>query len=95
MQTWAEHTMQDANDPAHETDGQSQRVLRADISGMHCVNCVVAVERHLKALPQVERVDVDYPPGKAIITHTGELDIPRTATRARAGGVWTVSCCFR
>ena len=68
--------MQDANDPAHETDGQSQRVLRADISGMHCVNCVVAVERRLRTLAQVERVSVNYPPGKAVITYTGELDIP-------------------
>ena len=55
-----EHTMQDGNDPAHEND--QQRVLRADISGMHCANCVVAVERHLKALPQVERVECELSP---------------------------------
>lgn len=65
--------MQDA-DPAHENN--QQRVLRADISGMHCANCVVAVERHLKALPQVETVSVSYPSGKALIIHTGEIDVP-------------------
>jgi sulfite exporter TauE/SafE/copper chaperone CopZ len=67
--------MQDGNDPARATDRQSQGVLQADISGMHCANCAVAVERRLMALPQVESVRVDYPSGQAVITHKGELDI--------------------
>ena len=78
--------MQDGKDPAHESDRQSQRVLRADISGMHCVNCVVAVERHLKALPQVESASVAYPSGKAVITHTGELDIAALQNALSAEG---------
>jgi uncharacterized protein len=49
--------------------------LRLDIDGMHCVNCVVAVERCLRKLRGIQTARASYPPGQAVISHTGELDL--------------------
>ena len=51
--------------------------LRLDIDGMHCPNCVVAVERSLKNLPEVQGVSASYPPGQAVVTFAGDLDLQR------------------
>jgi copper chaperone CopZ len=45
------------------------------VGGMHCSNCAGAVERQLKASPQVRHVKVDYPAGRAVVRHTGEPGI--------------------
>jgi sulfite exporter TauE/SafE/copper chaperone CopZ len=60
-------------DVAHERANDA--VLHLDIAGMHCVNCPALVEQRLGQLPQVRSVSVDYPSGRAMITHAGALDI--------------------
>jgi uncharacterized protein len=66
--------------------------LQLDIDGMHCANCVVAVERCLKNLPDVQGVWASYPPGRAILTSAGPLDLERVkdALKAEAYTVSTV-----
>jgi len=64
----------------------SGRVLYVDVAGMHCGNCVVAVERRLKELPAVESVSVSYPPGKAVVTHNGNLDLTMLRDALRDDG---------
>src|SRR5262245_61252337 len=51
--------------------------LQLDIDGMHCANCVVAVGRCLRKLPDVQSVSASYPPGRAILTSVGSLDLDR------------------
>jgi uncharacterized protein len=51
--------------------------LRLDIDGMHCANCVVAIERCLRKLPDIQSVGASYPPGQAVISYAGELDLQR------------------
>ena len=52
------------------------RYLQLEINGMHCANCVVAVERALKDAPGVRSVRAGYPPKHRAPDH-----------RARAGVV--------
>ena len=75
------------NDPQGEVPLNATQV---NVSGMHCINCVVLVERRLAALPQVLRVTADYPGGYALITHRGELDLP-TIQNALGDDGYTVS----
>jgi uncharacterized protein len=63
--------MQDPTPAAEER----VRYLQLEINGMHCANCVVAVERALKDAPGVERVRASYPPGRAVITYALEIDL--------------------
>jgi uncharacterized protein len=51
------------------------RYLQLEISGMHCANCVVAVERALKDAPGVQSVRASYPPGRAVIGYKDEIDL--------------------
>jgi uncharacterized protein len=60
--------------------------LRLSIDGMHCPNCVVAVERSLAKLADVKGVQASYPPGAAIITHEGSLDLERIKNALTAEG---------
>ena len=72
---WAERRGQMA-DQSSNIDGGVQ-LLHADIAGMHCGNCVIAVERRLKQIPGALDVRVTYPPGRAVIAHSGELTLVR------------------
>lgn len=45
------------------------------IAGMHCINCDVAVERALKALPGVTRVTASFRKGSAIVTSQHPIDV--------------------
>lgn len=54
-----------------QASGQDHAKLEVDVGGMRCVTCGKLVEQRLAQLPQVRRVRVDYPSGRATITHTG------------------------
>lgn len=58
----------------------------ANISGMHCGNCVAMVERIIKAQANVTSAQVTYPPGLVIISHTGPLDAKALATALKSEG---------
>lgn len=60
---------------ATNPDDAQLNELHLRVGGMHCSNCAGAVERQLKALPQVRHVKVDYPAGRAMVRHAGELGI--------------------
>jgi uncharacterized protein len=66
------------------------RTTQIAIDGMHCGNCVIVVERRLRQLPGVQGVTASYPPGRASITHAGELPLQIIANLLRADG-YTVS----
>ena len=61
-------------------------VLHAAIGGMHCGNCIVAVERRLKTLPGIVDVRVKYPPGLATITFEDELNLDELEKALQADG---------
>jgi uncharacterized protein len=61
-------------------------VLHAAIGGMHCANCIVAVERRLKTLPGIRDVRVKYPPGLAAITFENELNLDDIERALEADG---------
>ena len=63
--------MQDPTPAAEER----VRYLQLEIDGMHCANCIVAVERALKDVPGVESVRAGYSPGRAVITCKREIDL--------------------
>jgi len=50
--------------------------LTLAVSGMHCPNCDVLIERRFKTLPGVRRVRADYRTGMVQIDHTGDLALP-------------------
>ena len=58
-----------------DMSGGQANLLHLDVRGMHCDKCAATVERLIKGLPQVQRVSVDYPAARAIVTHSGELDL--------------------
>jgi sulfite exporter TauE/SafE/copper chaperone CopZ len=64
----------------------SSRIFHAAIEGMHCGNCVIAVERILRALPGVTEVRASYPPGGASVTIEGEPDRAVFETALKAQG---------
>lgn len=46
-----------------------------NISGMHCVSCVLRIENNLKGLPGVKNVDVNLNDQKAMVEYEqGECD---------------------
>ncbi len=49
--------------------------LQLKVGGMHCPNCPIAVERALRAVPGVHRVEVDLRSGRAVIEHVGHLEL--------------------
>ena len=67
--------MADDQDQASGRDDAQVNVLHLDVGGMHCINCPTLVEQRLGQLPQVRRVSVDYPSGRATVTHVGGVDI--------------------
>src|SRR5262245_308543 len=56
-------------------DDARPRYLQLEINGMHCANCVVAIERSLKDAPGVQSVRASYPPGRAVIGYRDEIDL--------------------
>lgn len=56
-----------------------------DIEGMSCGHCTAAVERALKAVPGVERVEVTLEPGQARVEGEG-LDPQSLAAAVREEG---------
>lgn len=65
-------------DDQDQTSGQDHArlgVLHVDVGGMHCINCKTLVELRLAELLPVRSVSVDYPSGRATVTHAGGLDI--------------------
>jgi sulfite exporter TauE/SafE/copper chaperone CopZ len=73
-----------------DNDTAEPGVLQAQVSGMHCLNCAVAVERKLRAVPGVREVHVEYPSGRARITHSDPLELA-TLQEALAGEGYTLS----
>ena len=51
------------------------KTLKLSVTGMHCPNCEVLIERKLKAFDGVRRVRASHRKGVAQIDHTGTLDI--------------------
>jgi copper chaperone CopZ len=64
----------------------SSGTFHAAIDGMHCGNCIIAVERILRALPSVKGARASYPPGGAILTIEGEPDRAAFETALKAKG---------
>jgi len=60
--------------------------LHATIGGMHCINCAGAVERLLRAVPQVQGARVDYPSGRAVIRHGESVDLAALRSALAADG---------
>jgi len=67
--------MADEKDQASAPDDAHANVLHLNVGGMHCINCPTLVEQRLGQLPQVRRATVDYPSGRATVTHAGGVDI--------------------
>ena len=51
------------------------KTLKLSVTGMHCPNCEVLIERKLKAFDGVRRVRASHRRGVAQIDYTGTLDI--------------------
>ena len=66
--------MQRSTNMADQDEAQL-KLLHLSIVGMHCINCTTLVEQRLKTLPQVRRVSAEYPAGRVLVVHSGELDI--------------------
>jgi sulfite exporter TauE/SafE/copper chaperone CopZ len=67
-----------ASSDGNVRDPESERepaVLRLRVGGMHCPNCPIAVERALRAVPGVRKVEVDLRSGRALIEHIGGFDM--------------------
>ncbi len=58
-----------------DTETSEPKILQAQVGGMHCANCAVAVERKLGTLPGVQAVHADYPSGRVRIIHAGSLEL--------------------
>ena len=58
------------------TDIQTRPVktLKVQVSGMHCPNCDIIIERKVTGIPGVHAVRADYRKGSAEITHHDDLD---------------------
>jgi protein-disulfide isomerase/sulfite exporter TauE/SafE/copper chaperone CopZ len=58
-------------------DGKNQplKQMRLKVSGMHCANCEVLIERRFKKLAGVHRVKARHATGKADVVYSGDLDI--------------------
>jgi uncharacterized protein len=69
-----------------QTTPANSDVLHAAIGGMHCGNCIVAVERRLKTLPGILDVRVKYPPGLATITLEDEINVAELEKALQADG---------
>jgi copper chaperone CopZ len=67
-------------------DDAGPRFLQLDINGMHCMNCVVAVERSLKDAPGVQSVRASYPPGRAVISYREEMNLQGVYNALEAQG---------
>jgi copper chaperone CopZ len=62
---------------------EALNVTPVNVTGMHCINCAVLIERRFKTLSEVRRVMVNYPAGYALVTHAGTLDL--TALQSALG----------
>jgi uncharacterized protein len=81
------------SDDQAQASGQDEApldVLHLDVGGMHCVNCPTLIEERLAQLPHVQRVSVDYPSGRATVTHTGTLEVS-DLQKTVAGDGYTVA----
>jgi uncharacterized protein len=79
------------SDDQDQASGQAPlQVLRLDVGGMHCINCPTLIEQRLTQLPHVQRVSVDYPSGRATVTHTGSLEVS-DLQKAVAGDGYTLA----
>jgi sulfite exporter TauE/SafE/copper chaperone CopZ len=56
---------------------ESRKRLTLKIDGMHCVNCEVFIERSLKKVTGVSRVNANYGTGEVEIVYSGDLDLDR------------------
>lgn len=74
----------------NQQDHEKLDVLHLAVGGMHCVNCGTLVEQRLGELPQVRSVSVDYPLGRATVTHAGGVGIA-DLQRAVADDGYTLS----
>src|ERR1700682_3171642 len=70
---------------------ESRRRLKLKINGMHCINCEVFIERSLKKVPGVSRVNANYPKGEAEIVYSGELALRKLQDAIAEDGYSIVS----
>lgn len=70
---------------------ESRKRLRLKINGMHCINCEVFIERNLKKVAGVSRVNANYAAGEAEIVHSGELDLRKLQDAIAEDGYSIVS----
>ena len=58
-----------------------------EVNGMHCEHCSIAVEKALKSIEGVKRVDVDLKKKKAVIIAEPEsVDISKYITKVKEAG---------
>jgi uncharacterized protein len=70
---------------------ESRKRLTLKIDGMHCINCEVFIERSLKKVPGVSRVNANYPAGEAEIIYSGDLNLDRLQSAITEDGYTIVS----
>src|ERR1700682_6425042 len=70
---------------------ESRKRLTLKIDGMHCINGEVFIERSLKKVPGVSRVNANYPAAEAEIVYSGELDLKRLQGAIAEDGYTIVS----
>jgi len=58
--------------PEHSREPAALQLI---VGGMHCPNCPIAVERALRAVPGVRRVEVDLRSSRAVVEHVGHLEL--------------------
>jgi uncharacterized protein len=68
----------------HQSSNDRRIDLR--IAGMHCASCELLLERKLKAVPGVTKVDVNHRSGLARITVDGDFDQDRAASIIQKAG---------
>jgi sulfite exporter TauE/SafE/copper chaperone CopZ len=69
------------------TDANRQvKTLRLAVSGMHCPNCEVLIERKFRSISGVRRVSANHSTGAADIDYTGDFDVRTLQTAVEDDG---------
>jgi len=69
----------------------SLQETRVEISGMHCASCVLNVEKHISAIPDVVSVDINFAAGTGVVRHVGVMDLQGTLTSLLSGSGYEVT----
>ncbi|TVM04066.1 MAG: copper-translocating P-type ATPase [Candidatus Brocadia sp. WS118] len=59
----------------------SEQTIKFDITGMHCVNCAMTIERRLKDLQGIKSVRINFPRAAGIVTYDTDVTNQSQITR--------------